>query len=124
VVNEPSLTPREAELVTFDAVIPVSLDLTITLSRAFRYACEIDIMVTLVVRAADELLVVIDVGNVTADDVAVALTARGLASKALKWLGGLEGEIRDQVVTKVNAEIGEPAASGRVVDVGARIDAA
>lgn len=124
VVGSPSLLRQEANPVTFDVEIPVRLDLTITLSRDVRYACDIVVNLELVAMAADDLVIVIDIPRITADDVDLTLTAQGVFGKVLRAVGGLDAEIREQVAAKVNEETADPAAGGRVVDVGARVDAA
>lgn len=124
VVGSPSLARRADKPVTFDVEIPVSLDLTITLSRDVRYACDIVVNLELVAMAADDLVVVIDIPCISADDVDLTLNAHGVLGKVLRAVGGLDAQIREQVAARVNAETAEPAAGGRVVDVGARVDAA
>lgn len=122
-VGTPTVTPRDdAELVTFDVTIPVDLDLTVSVARDVHYRCALTIPLELTARAADELLIVVDIAPVDAAAVGVDVTSRGLLSRALRSVGDLDAQLRTQVTKAVDAEVADPVSGDRVVDVGALID--
>lgn len=121
VVGTAALTARHSDLVAFDATVPLTLELVVRFLREHRYRAFISIDLVLRARAADPLLLVVDIPPITGEQVRIAVAADGMAASALKTVGGIENRIREQVLTKVNAELADD--SGRVFDVGARVDA-
>jgi hypothetical protein len=122
-VRVPRLIDLEtADPVTFGLIVPVALDIVIDVLKANRYRAEVAIPLTLLVRAADPLLIVIDACPPTPEQIAVELRAEGLRARALGALGGLRGQIATQVAAVVGRELSDSA--GRTIDVAARIAAA
>lgn len=121
-VGTPTVTARDAELVIFDVAIPVDLDLTVSVARDVHYRCSLAIPLELTARAADELLIVVDIAPVDAAAVDVEITSQGLLSRALRSVGDLDAQLRTQVAKAVDAEVSDPVSGDRVVDIGALVD--
>ncbi|MCM6775910.1 hypothetical protein NDR87_17285 [Nocardia sp. CDC159] len=120
-VRMPRLTERAGvDPVSFDLVVPVGLDITVDVLKANRYRAEVSIPLVLLARAADPLLIVIDVPPPEAEDVVVELEAQGWRARALGAVGQIRKQIAVQVVRVVRAELAD--ASGRTIDVAARLD--
>ena len=120
-VRSPKVVPRAGDKVTFDVTIPVALDLQISIARGDNhYQAEIDIPLVLTARAADPLLIVVDVPPPAPDDIEIALKSMGVSAAVLGMIGGVKKQIRDQVAAVVAEELSDP--SGRIVDVAARIE--
>ena len=106
----------------FDLVIPAAVDLVITLAKENRYQAEIDIELILTARAAEPLLIVIDVPKVSAADIDVVVKSKGLSARMVGVVGGVRKQIADQVARVVNKQLADP--TRRVVDVADRISGA
>ena len=121
-VDEPRIKPRAGDSVMFDLVIPAAVDLVITLAKENRYQAEIDIELILTARAAEPLLIVIDVPKVSAADIDVVVKSKGLSARMVGVVGGVRKQIADQVARVVNKQLADP--TRRVVDVADRISGA
>ncbi len=123
VVQRPRVATRpQTELVEFDVELPVDLDLVIALGVENHYKADILVKLRLVTRAADELLVVVDVPAVTAKDIEIDLQSKSLSATVLGIVGGVKDQIRERIVAVVNEELAD--AGARTVDVGERVDQA
>ncbi|MFC8044239.1 hypothetical protein [Nocardia sp. NPDC057353] len=123
-VRLPTLRPREPapghiEPVVYDVTLPVALDITVDVLKANRYRAELEVPLVLAARAADPLLLVIDVDPPEPAEIRLELAAEGVRAATL----GALAKIRKQVVAQVAAVIRREltSGSGRVIDVGARI---
>ncbi|OXR40561.1 hypothetical protein B7C42_07370 [Nocardia cerradoensis] len=122
-VRMPRLARREGDHpVSFDLTIPVGLDITVDVLKANRYRAEVEVGLLLVARAAEPLLIVIDVTPPRSADVAVELQAEGWRAKMLGSVGKIRRQIAAQVAQVIRAELADPR--GRTIDVAGRIDAA
>lgn len=108
--------------VMFDLTVPVTLDITVAVFGRNRYRAEVEIPLVLVARAADPLLIVIDVAPPTAHDIGVRLDAEGRRARALGAVASIQHQIAAQVARFVRTELADP--SIRTIDVGERITAA
>lgn len=122
-VGQPRMSDRDGELVSFDVTVPVSLELVLRLGHEARVHGDIHIDLALVARAADPLLIVIDIPKVTGEQVRLDLRADGLAGSILRTIDPITPEIRRQVANAVNILVSSrDAVRGRVIDVAARIE--
>ena len=77
-VGKPLVSRRGGgEFVVLDVVIPVALDLVISLRKENHYAANIEIPLVLTAKAADYLLIVVDVPAAGGDDLAPLAVQRG-----------------------------------------------
>lgn len=122
-VGKPLVSRRGGgDFVVLDVVIPVELDLVIALRKENHYQAKIEIPLVLTAKAADYLLIVVDVPAPTAEDIGIELTAKGLSATVLSMIGGIKREIATQVASVVAGELADPG--GRIVDVAERISSA
>ncbi|GAA5042436.1 hypothetical protein [Nocardia callitridis] len=121
-VRVPSLTEKSREPTTFDLVIPVGLDITVDVLKANRYRADVEVHLTLTARAADPLLLVIDVSSPDPERISMEFKAHGMRAATLGMLAGIKKQVIAQVAKVIGKEIA--AGSGRIIDVAARIDKA
>jgi len=121
-VGTPSVKAAKSEDVSFDAAVPLDLDLVVAVGRENRYRCTITVGLHPVVRPADPLAVVLDIPPIVPDEVKIDVAADGHLASIIGKAGHLEAQLRTQVVQNVNSRLGD--ASNRTFDVGARIDEA
>ncbi|MBO0855255.1 MAG: hypothetical protein J2P18_16005 [Nocardia sp.] len=122
-VRMPRLTRRPGDMpVSFDMVIPVVLALTVDMVKANRYRAYVEVALVLIARAADPLLIVIDVDPPGPADVTVALRSKGITARVLGSVGKIKQQIAVQVAGQIRAELADQ--QSRTIDVAARIDAA
>ncbi|MEU4836662.1 hypothetical protein [Nocardia testacea] len=128
-VGRPALTDRLPEtdtaddrpaLVRFDLIVPVTLDITVSVLKDNRYRAEVEIPLLLTAHAADPLLIVVEVDPPERENVRLEYTAQGMRAAALGVLAGIKKQIVAQVVRVVRTELADPAM--RTLDVGERID--
>lgn len=121
-VRKPDLTalPDVGREVEFALVVPVSLDITVDVLKTNRYRADVAIGLRLVARAADPLLLVVDVAPPEPEDIELEFSAHGMRAATLGALAGIKKQLIAQVLEVVRREIADPA--GRTIDVAARID--
>ncbi|MQY28550.1 hypothetical protein [Nocardia aurantia] len=123
VIRMPRVTPRPGEdPVSFDLTLPVELDLTIDALVANRYRADLTISLVLIARAAEPLLIVVDVPPPAPDEIEVNLRPLTWRAKALGVLGGVRGQLAVRVAAVVREELAD--LSFRTIDVAERIAAA
>lgn len=122
-VGESVISPHDGDEVRFDLMVPASLVLTLRFGQQIRFEAGVEINLELAARAADPLLVVIDIPKVTHEDVKLVLRAEALGA-AWEWLLEPIGRIvRFEVANRLNAMLTDPASvRGRVFDIAARLD--
>lgn len=118
-VGEPAVHGADG---SFDVTLPLSLDLVVGLARDNEFHADVTVVLHATPRPAADLHLVVDFAPVQPDSISVRLTSADAMSAVVGRAGKLEEQIRRQVADVVNQQIG--AATGRVVDIGARIDAA
>ncbi|WP_231390291.1 hypothetical protein [Nocardia sp. CNY236] len=121
-VLTPRLADRAAPTVTFDLTLPVILDITVDVMKANHYRAHIEVPLALVARAAEPLLVVIDVPPPDPADIRMEFTAHGVRAAVLGALARIKKQVPEQVAAVVRQELAD--ASMRTIDVAARIDGA
>lgn len=146
--GEPAIRRARGDNITFSIGIPIDLDLTIDVapqrvkltlggllpdlnilggkidaSQKLKYKGKVSVNLTLTARAANPLLVVIDIERPSAKSVKVNLEADGILATLLQTSGVLEGEIKKAVAKEVRRELDNPKLqAGLVIDVGAQMD--
>lgn len=120
-------TPRVArrtgeDTIAFEMVVPLTLDIVVTMRKANRYCAEVEIPLVLVARTAAPLAIVIDVDKPDTTQIIVRLRAEGVRARTVGVLSRMRRQIAEQVSVMVSSHLADP--SLRTVDVAARLDAA
>ncbi|WP_194815404.1 hypothetical protein [Nocardia sp. XZ_19_385] len=125
-LGEPRLTRYLDELITFELVIPLALDMLIDLTvdrHTFDVAGTLHLHLT--ARTADPLRIIIDIAEPRPSDVRINVEADTLRAQLLRILASVDHEIRRFVAKYIAKEIRKPhIAAARDIDVAARLDAA
>ncbi|UUO03099.1 hypothetical protein M4D79_08045 [Mycolicibacterium novocastrense] len=125
-IQEPRLTRHMGPLITFAIRIPLEIDMMVDLridKPKFMVFGEIALNAT--ARAAEPLLLILDVEKPRASDISIHVTSKSLRGEVVRILGGIDAEIRRFIAAHVAGEIDSPASQkAKVIDVGATIDTA
>ena len=125
-IQEPRVTRSNGELITFAIQIPLEIDMVIDLridKPKFIVFGEISLSAT--ARAAEPLLLILDVQKPRPSDIAIHVTSKSLRGELLRVLAGVDAEIRRFIAAHVAGEIDSPeSVKAKVIDVADRLDAA
>jgi hypothetical protein len=125
-VLQPRLTRDVGELITFDIRIPLELDLVVDLridKPKFMVFGEIKLRAT--ARAAEPLLLILDVEKPRPSDISIHVTSKTLRAELVRILGNIDAEIKRFVAAHVAGEIDSPASQkAKIIDVADSIDGA
>ncbi len=117
------VTPDPGELVRFLAVLPIDLDLEIRfgpVTNHFKGLVEVPLSLT--VRTAEPLTIVIDINPVTPSDVKVDLRSTSVGADVLQKVGNVDAEVQGHVARVVNKRlVSEQAQAARIIDVAAQV---
>ncbi|VEG41771.1 Uncharacterised protein [Mycolicibacterium flavescens] len=125
-IQEPRLTRHVGPMITFAIRIPLEIDMMVDLridKPKFMVFGEIALNAT--ARAAEPLLLILDVEKPRASDISIHVTSKSLRGELVRILGGIDAEIRRFIAAHVAGEIDSPASQkAKVIDVGSTIDTA
>ena len=125
-IKTPRVTRQLGEMVTFAIRIPLEIDMVVDLRidrPRFMVFGEIALQAT--ARAAEPLLLIIDVEKPRASDIAIHVTSKSLRGEVVRIIGGVDAEIKRFIAAHVEGEINSPASlKARIIDVADSIDAA
>ncbi|GFG48862.1 hypothetical protein CQY20_14095 [Mycolicibacterium agri] len=125
-IQEPRVTRSLGELITFAIRIPLEIDMVIDLridKPKFMVYGEIELSAT--ARAAEPLLLILDVQKPRPSDIAIHVTSKSLRGELLRIVAGVDAEIRRFIAAHVAGEIDSPeSVKAKVIDVADRLDAA
>lgn len=94
-IREPRVTRKLGDLITFVIHIPLSIDLLLDLrldKQRFMVAGDIALRAT--ARAAEPLLLIVDVAKPRPSDITVNVSSKSIRGEVLRILAGVDGEIR------------------------------
>ena len=125
-IQEPRVTRSTGELITFAIRIPLEIDMVIDLKiDKPKFMVFGEIALTAVARAAEPLLLILDVHKPRPSDIAIHITSKSLRGELLRILAGVDEEVRRFIAAHVAGEIDSPASvKAKVIDVAERLDAA
>jgi hypothetical protein len=125
-IQEPRVTRSVGELITFAIRIPLEIDMVIDLKiDKPKFVVFGEISLSAVARAAEPLLLILDVQKPRPSDIAIHVTSKSLRAELLRIVAGVDAEIRRFIAAHVAGEIDSPAsAKAKVIDVAERLDAA
>lgn len=125
-IQKPRLTRHVGPMITFAIRIPLEIDMMVDLridKPKFMVFGEIALRAT--ARAAEPLLLILDVEKPRASDISIHVTSKSLRGELVRILGGIDAEIRRFIAAHVAGEIDSPASQkAKVIDVGSTIDTA
>lgn len=125
-VEEPQATRTLGELITFKIRIPITIDMVIDLKLdKARFSVAGEITLRAVARAAEPLLLIIDVDKPKPVDIAVHVTSKTLRAELLRVVAGVDHEIRRFIAQHVSDQIDAPESqSAQRIDVADQLDTA
>ena len=125
-IQEPRLTRDVGEKITFDIRIPLEIDLVVDLridKPKFMVFGEIALRAT--ARAAEPLLLILDVEKPRSSDISIHVTSKSLRGELVRIVGGIDAEIKRFIAAHVAGEIDSPASQkAKIIDVAESIDGA
>jgi hypothetical protein len=125
-IQDPRVTRANGELITFAIRIPLEIDMVVDLridKPKFMVFGEIALSAT--ARAAEPLLLILDVAKPRPSDISIHVTSKSLRAELLRIVGGVDAEIRRFIAAHVAGEIDSPqSVKAKVIDVADRLDAA
>ena len=118
-IQQPHLRRTLGDTITFAIRIPLIIELVIDLwLDKQRFVIDGDIALRATARAAQPLLIVIDVAKPRPSDIAVHVTSRSVRGEILRIMAGVDGEIKRFVAAYVAEEIDSPASQqAKIIDV-------
>ena len=122
-IQQPQVRRTLGENITFAVRIPLVIELTVDLwlDRP-RFVVDGDIALRATARAADPLLIVIDVAKPRPSDIAVHVTSKSLRGEIVRIIGNVDGEIRRFVAAHVAGEIDSPGSQqAKIIDVANQV---
>lgn len=124
-IQEPRVTRSVGELITFAIRIPLEIDMVIDLKiDKPKFMVFGEISLSAIARAAEPLLLILDVHKPRPSDIAIHVTSKSLRGELLRILAGVDAEIRRFIAAHVAGEIDSPASvKAKVIDVAERLDA-
>lgn len=125
-IQQPHVRRALDETITFAIRIPLVIELVVDLRLdKQRFTVDGDIALRATARAADPLLIVIDVAKPRPSDIAVHVTSTSVRGEILRIVGGVDGEIKRFIAAHVAGEIDSPASQqAKIIDVAAELASA
>lgn len=123
-VHQPQVSRDLGDAITFAIHIPLTIELLIDLrvdKQWFTVAGDIALHAT--ARAAEPLVLIIDVPKPRPSDITVQVSSRSIRGELLRIVAGVDGEIRRFIAAYVADEIDNPQSqAAQRIDVAALID--
>jgi len=125
-IHEPRVTRNLGDSITFTIHIPLSIDLLLDLRvDKQRFVVSGDIALRATARAAEPLLLIVDVAKPRPSDITVNVSSKSFRGEVLRILAGVDGEIRRFIAQYVADEIDSPQSqAAQVIDVAHQLDQA
>lgn len=125
-IQQPQVTRIIGDAITFDIHIPLEINLLVDLRLdKQRFMVDGDIALTAVARAAEPLLLIVDVAKPRPSDITVHVESKTIRGEVLRIVAGVDGEIRRFIAQYVAEEIDSPQSqAAQVIDVAAQLDEA
>ena len=125
-IQEPQVTRRLGDAITFVIHIPLSIDLLLDLRLdKQRFVVSGDIALRATARAAEPLLLIVDVAKPRPSDITVNVSSKTLRGEVLRVLAGVDGEIRRFIAQYVAEQIDAPQSqAAQIIDVAHKVNQA
>src|SRR3954454_24872497 len=125
-IQRPRVTRHVGDMITFAIRIPLEIDMVVDLridKPKFMVFGEIALRAT--ARAAEPLLLILDVEKPRPPDISIHVTSKSLRAEVVRIIGGIDAEIRRFIAAHVSGEIDSPESqAAKIIDVADRLDAA
>ena len=124
-IQEPHERRSLGDTITFAIRIPLLLQLVVDLwVDKQRFTVDGDIALRATARAAEPLLIVIDVAKPRPSDIAVHVASKSMRGEILRILAGVDGEIKRFVAAYVAEQIDSPESQqAKIIDVADQVAA-
>jgi hypothetical protein len=124
-IKDPRVTRSLGDLITFVIHIPLVIDLLLDLRLdKQRFAVTGDIALRATARAAEPLVLIVDVAKPRPSDITVNVSSSSIRGEVVRIIGGVDGEIRRFIAQYVADEIDAPQSqAAQKIDVAASLDA-
>jgi hypothetical protein len=125
-IQQPKVERQVGELITFDIRIPLEIDMVVDLridKPKFMVFGEISLRAT--AKAAQPLLLILDVEKPRASDISIHVTSKTLRAEVVRIIGGVDAEIKRFIAMHVAGEIDSPGSQkAKIINVAETIDEA
>ncbi|MCV7250972.1 hypothetical protein HZU40_21650 [Mycolicibacterium fluoranthenivorans] len=123
-VQNPRVTRHFGENFTFDIRIPLEINMVVDLKiDKPQFSVFGEIALQAVARAAEPLVLMLDVRKPHSRDIAIHVTSRTLRAEVLRVMAGIDAEIKRFIAIHVGGEIDNPAAQqAKVINIAEMID--
>ena len=123
-IQKPNVKRTVGPLITFAIRIPLEIDMVVDLridKPKFMVFGEIALRAT--ARAAEPLLLILDVEKPRSSDISIHVTSKSLRGEVVRVLGGIDAEIRRFIAAHVAGEIDSPESQkAKIINVANMID--
>ena len=125
-IQQPVARRSVGDTITFNVRIPLVIELIVDLRvDKQRFTVDGDIALRATARAAEPLLLVIDVAKPRSSDISVNVTSKSMRGEIIRLVAGVDAEIRRFVAAYVADEIDSPGAQqAKVIDVAEAVASA
>ena len=125
-IQDPRVTRSLGDSITFVIHIPLSIDLLLDLRLdKQRFVGSGDIALRATARAAEPLLLIVDVAKPRPSDITVNVSSQSFRGEVLRILAGVDGEIRRFIAQYVATEIDAPQSqAAQIIDVAHQLEQA
>jgi hypothetical protein len=125
-IRQPVARRSVGDTITFNVRIPLVIELIVDLRLdKQRFTVDGEIALRATARAAEPLLLVIDIAKPRSSDIAVNVTSKSVRGEIIRLVAGVDAEIRRFVAAYVADEIDSPASQqAKVIDVAEAVASA
>jgi hypothetical protein len=125
-IQDPRVTRRLGDSITFVIHIPLSIDLLLDLRLdKQQFVVSGDIALRATARAAEPLVLIVDVAKPRPSDITVNVSSKSFRGEILRILAGVDGEIRRFIAQYVADEIDAPQSqAAQIIDVAEKLNEA
>ena len=124
-IQDPHVRRSLGDTITFAIRIPLLIELMVDVwVDKQRFTVDGDIALRATARAAEPLLIVIDVAKPRPSDIAVHVSSKSVRGEILRIIGGVDSEIRRFVAAYVAEQIDSPESQkAKIIDVADQVAA-
>lgn len=122
-ILQPRVRRHVGDAITFAIRIPLEIDMVVDLridKPKFMVFGEISLRAT--AKAAEPLLLILDVEKPRPSDIAIHVTSKSLRAEVVRIVGGVDAEIRRFIAAHVAGEIDSPESlQAKIIDVAEQV---